>query len=515
MDFDPNDIEEVDEFDFDPNDIEEVEKYSQTDSALRGAAQGATFGFADEIAGAFGGLSSYVDPNSDPTATWSERYSQSRDASRRAFDDAYKQNPYSYGAGELGASVVTALAPGGLVVKGAQGLSKGAQLARGAQAGSKLAKLGKVARTGTLQAGLYGAGDSEQENLSDVAKDAAKAAALGAGTNLALAGFGKAIPKEKFADAYKYLANKLGSGSKRLAERSAVHATVGNQAKYMDDLVRRGKVGERGRAILDEGLLDGIAPNRQKLYSNATAKKSQIGKELGDLVENEFSDISVDGSKIASKIRSYADDIAGPQNEGVYNQLLKQADAYDEMGSIPMKEAQRLKNQYQWSMTDPSSQSLGKKSTNKLNRILSDSMEESVSDVGGDLTKYTDLKNRYSNIAGAEESVEKMASREQKNRLFSLTDYMAGAAGFSTTGPLGLAAAAGNKFARERGSGIVARSADKVGDLLMSSPQALGKYAAPLQSAAKRGQSAVGTTHFLLWKRDPEYRKLFQGDEDE
>ena len=173
---------------------------------------------------------------------------------------------------------------------------------------------------------------------------------------------------------------------------------------------------------------------------------------------NDFADVTVDGSNVAASIREYAESIGGPQNEGIYNKLMKQADAYEAMGQMPMAEAQRLKNQYKWSMKDPSSQSIGAEATNKLNRVLSDSMEDAVENSGGDLAGYQALKNKYHHITGAEESAEKLASRQAKNRTFSLTDYMAGGAGLGLDPTFGAVSIVGNKILRERGSSAMAKS---------------------------------------------------------
>jgi hypothetical protein len=48
----------------------------------------------------------------------------------------------------------------------------------------------------------------------------------------------------------------------------------------------------------------------------------------------------------------------------------------------------------------------------------------------------------------------------------------------------------------------------RLGEIIAKTPQALGKYAGPLQAAAKRGSQALATTHFILENKDPEYRKM-------
>jgi hypothetical protein len=49
------------------------------------------------------------------------------------------------------------------------------------------------------------------------------------------------------------------------------------------------------------------------------------------------------------------------------------------------------------------------------------------------------------------------------------------------------------------------------GDLIdfyvKNNPEALGKYAAPLLSAARNGAQGIATANFVLMNRDPEYRQ--------
>jgi len=73
---------------------------SKTESFVRGAAQGATMGFADEITAA---LESMATP---------KPYEQARSESREAYKTAKEANPKTSFAGEMGGAAATALVPG-------------------------------------------------------------------------------------------------------------------------------------------------------------------------------------------------------------------------------------------------------------------------------------------------------------------------------------------------------------------------------------------------------------------
>lgn len=142
------------------------------ESFARGAAQTATFGFADEIAGAFGSI---VGPKT---------YSQVRDESRANFKAAEEANPIASIAGSLAGGIIPV--PG---IAGA-GLARAAMSV--AKTGSNVAKAAKLAQTamqsqtvgaailrGAAMGGLAGAGAAEDGVLSGALSGAAIGGALG------------------------------------------------------------------------------------------------------------------------------------------------------------------------------------------------------------------------------------------------------------------------------------------------------------------------------------------------
>lgn len=132
------------------------------ESVGRGALQGATFGFADEIAGALG------------AAFGDKTYQQARDESRAKFKAAEDENPKAYMAGDLGGGLATAFVPGlgevGAAEKVGEGASLGAQVAKGIESG---AKFGAVQGLGSSNA------DLTQGDFKGAIADTVKGAAVG------------------------------------------------------------------------------------------------------------------------------------------------------------------------------------------------------------------------------------------------------------------------------------------------------------------------------------------------
>lgn len=63
------------------------------------------------------------------------------------------------------------------------------------------------------------------------------------------------------------------------------------------------------------------------------------------------------------------------------------------------------------------------------------------------------------------------------------------------------------KFVKNNYHSFAATSLNQLSKLVGSTPQVFGRYAAPLQDAAKRGSTALAATHFALYQNDPKYRE--------
>lgn len=105
-----------------------------------------------------------------------------------------------------------------------------------------------------------------------------------------------------------------------------------------------------------------------------------------------------------------------------------------------------------------------------------------MADSDPNLVKALQGANRdYSVATTAKKLADEQVSRGEKNRSFSMTDYLSGIAGAagggSLLGPMGAVAGAvapvANKIARERGNQILAGSSKTLADFLRNNPQAI------------------------------------------
>lgn len=139
---------------------------SKAESALRGGAQGLSFGFADEATARLESIMKGVE------------YEKALKESRQAYRQAQEANPITYTGSEIAGGVLPALIPG--VGQAATG-----------------AKLGRLALMGAGTGALSGLGMSEGETVGEIAKDAAIGGALGGGLPVLGRGIAKGVQSLK------------------------------------------------------------------------------------------------------------------------------------------------------------------------------------------------------------------------------------------------------------------------------------------------------------------------------
>lgn len=127
--------------------VPNAEPPSILESVGRGALQGASFGFADEIAGALG------------AAFTPKTYRQARDESRAAYAAAKEANPKAYVAGEIGGGLASAVIPGGVLGKAAEG---------GAAAVEAAPTIGRLALKGAATGAAYGGAQALGDSTADL-----------------------------------------------------------------------------------------------------------------------------------------------------------------------------------------------------------------------------------------------------------------------------------------------------------------------------------------------------------
>ena len=301
------------------------EEMSQTEAALRGAAQGLTFDLADELAGMAGAAGETVFGEAKLRDIL-DTYEQQRDISREQFKQAEETHPGTYLAGELGGGILPAIATGGagaVASLGRVGMKQAAKQA--AKAGAKFGAASAFGRT------------EEIEDIGQVAKDVA----LGAGTGAALGAVMPAAEKgirgiarggKNFVKkTAKFLGDNLGdidaADTARLLKDPTLLSSVKDYGEIADELLKVsnkqlkdfGNIAGKGRKALSEKAdiqtADIMAVIDDKL-GNITFADEEIRKPLTRLrgwVEKEYSA----GMMSEKQVQEVMDELAEKAYKGV------------------------------------------------------------------------------------------------------------------------------------------------------------------------------------------------------
>jgi hypothetical protein len=446
---------------FDPDKyLAKARPTSGLESGLRGAAQGALLGFADEGAGVVGAIKDKFTSDED----FSSLYEKHRDESRRNYKHARESNPMAYGAGEIGGAVASSLVPLGAASKTIGGL---------ALAGAKLGTLGAV-------------GASEGKNAAEVVEDAGKGLVTGAALGAAGGYVGKKASEKipAFADWLKEIAEKRAFKS------------LGGLKKANDRALAKGIDRSIGRQLLDDNIVTPLA-SKETMASKVQEKLGETSKNYKDLIQKvanadglddvqraALSRVKFTPSEVAEQLKQEVREEFSNLPEEVIAPRLKQIDQWLSSNKpMNIDEAQAFKTQMQKFIKDSSYWKDPSQSQEVLTAIRRKA-KEGIERMGdeyanvshGQSGQVRELNKKMGGLLEADDILQDKLARDQANRSVSLTDYIAGAGGLASDpgligGIKGLALAAGNKFMRAKGNQIAATGADAMADFLLKSPK--------------------------------------------
>lgn len=431
------------------------------ESVARGAAQGASFNFADELTAALesGAGSLGIVPD--------KSYEQSLQESRQAYKTAEESNPEAYLGGEIGGGIATAFVPG-------LNAAKGASLAT---------KLG----VGAAQGAASGIGRAE--NLQEAGVGAALGGLAGtAGVGLA-EGAGKLLSKGA-----EKLAPKLEGTIERFGQK-AIGATAKQAEKIKPGTVKN--MLEAGQI----GWLDtagDIAKNVEAPLNTAT---SQIDEALRASNQNiNVSDFTTEIEDTIARLQST------PQGQPVARQLQTilndiRATGKDSVGILEAETTKRAFNDRIKNWADAMSGAANKEAYD----VYRSGVERAVDKFDpGTAKEFIDAKKTFGMLRPVQDIAEARQQQRDYSPMLSLKDALVAAA---AGGDLkGVIAAVTQKVTAPRASSIAANATFRLQKALNSNLGA--KYGATIKNALSRGQNAAAATDYLLQQTSQEYRQL-------
>lgn len=243
-----------------------ISEPGQLESLGRGAVQGATLGFGDEITGAgksaVQSLLESLNLTPDDKLSFEQKYDNERDITRANNKAAEDANPWTYGGGNIAGAVGTGLLAGGagVVAKGA-----GALGLTGLESAAASGGLGALSTVGAGEGALMGLGSSNADNLKDQLIDTGTGAAIGGLAPVALKGAGKLI---------KGTAGAIDSGITAIPKAGEYYTNLKDIAKEGAANLQDSFKGTAQKA------LSKLSSSAEDLKSQGLAQEAKFGKDL-------------------------------------------------------------------------------------------------------------------------------------------------------------------------------------------------------------------------------------------
>lgn len=477
----------------------------------RGELSGLTFNKAPQVLAGVETAKQWVKGNPKPLGDIYEREKGLQFETQAA---ANEQHPIASTVGQIAGSI-----PAGL----AAGITSAPQIA------------------GAAMVSRYGAnpGETPEEERAGMLKEGATQGLIGAGAN--------------------YVTNKLPgvlSGAKESLENFAgERGFKAAGAQLRDERLANKQFGSPqniGQQLLKEGIVE-PGDNVDRIAEKAAAKAKDYGQQINTYVKrikDEHGEApGIDMVAVANKIKSEIGDelkgvpFAGSQRERIAKEsetLLEPYELKDDTGkivgykSVSFEDATMLRRkldaQISKAYKNPNANPFQQEQM-KFRKILDEAIDSHLDTLGGESSvEFKALKNKYRISRTAQDMAEDKLLRDNSNRFFSPTDYLVGGAGAAagaakgyqeggvtgaiTGGIEGAALGATHKLIRERGPSTFAGAAQGIANKIPKNPEALGKFADVLKGAAARGQGAYQATHNIMYKNNPEYRKLIDSQNE-
>lgn len=300
---------------------------SARESFLRGGAQGATFGFADEIEGAV------KTPFSDKS------YEELRDLARAEYKAAEDVNPKTFMTGDALASIAVP----GASLKALSKVDKAKKLLDSYKNASKLKKGATILGAGAVEGTGRGEGEGVIEKTSDALFGAGLAGLGGAAANLGAKGI-KAIAKRGNIDELEKLAKKELDQSNVQGLRS-IDAPKESFSEGLEKITKNAKVQPEdltGSVGVREGIIrTNVSPDE------AYAKALNFKKDLSKSYEKNLDSLKGYAVKDPQEATVVADEMHREIVEQIDDQI-KNTAGFDEKTAIDLlKKADELKDDIQ------------------------------------------------------------------------------------------------------------------------------------------------------------------------
>lgn len=502
------------------------DKPSKAESFLRGAGEGATFGFGDELsAAAQPGVNKVLDALNigklfgggyDVGDTDTSTYKERRDEFRKENMDAAAANPGYNLVGNVLGAIPASIAGGGLLA----GAGKGAQALSKAEKAARLAKQGLM--LSTAEGALAGAGNSEE--LNTTLGDTLKGGAIGLGVGAA--GLGVAAGANKISKTL----SKADKIADTLADQHARRA-LGFKKQHFNKLAGGAEQADEIAGVLrkkglfkygisEEAMARSVNEMKEEAYNaidniyNSTGLGDEIGGNANDIINRINTNVFPDQKNLASfkPYKRKLDDVIADI----------QAHAVNEAGDLTHNGILKIKQFLGELGFDKGANDRGSKVYQKAWQEAKNYIDETIEKASSksNLSNLKEANKLYFSAEKGAKALKNKINQESSNRAFSLMKSIGGGIGGTVGGVPGAIAGytameLGDRFGQQTASKVLGSTAKKlqhpVMKMVTNAPAKFGeKYGRVLSQAAARGPSAVASTHYTMMQKDPEYRKQYE-----
>lgn len=409
-----------------------------------------------------------VEPASwEQLLTNNKDYLESRDSNIRNIEGLKESNPYAYyGGSAAGLTNMALMTPTGITPE----LQRAFQFSKGLKSKTLAAQAAKL---GTALGFLSNPGDVE-----GMVNELQLGSRLGNAIIGLIGGYGAQVGIDKIAKYSTPLAKKILSYAEMKAAR-ALGLERATQRKIGEKAVQK-----VGRYALDEDIVTPLSGTRKMMARNeATRQKGGKMMEEAYTAIDEAAKPQFDPTKVAQDV---TEELGGfwrsPINKGEAAQLDNMIEAIimrggDTAEKIPLKVAQELKQEIgkvaNWknNLTITDKERMARDAYGIISKAIDDAAEKGAKSINksGIVEKLTKGKELYAGAKTAETLLEKRLAREQGNKFFGLTDWIAGGAAFAVDPKL-LALVGVKKIAERYGNQVISRTLDKVGKEMLKIP---------------------------------------------
>lgn len=460
------------------------------ESLVRGGAQGATLGFADELTGAGEAV---IKKLSGHDATFGDLYEKSRDESRANYRAAKTANPKTFLTGEVGGGLASLIAaPAAATIKGAAAVGAG---------------VGAVSALGGSEDDLT-TNEGQISTAKKVALQSLVGGALGAGG--------------------KYIADKFAPAIlEPIAERRAAKAAGAMKSDFVklgDDELR-----EAGRVALDTDIIKPGFSGTDDMMARTTAIQDVAGETIGgtmDVIDDAGLRVYKPKNALDAFVKD-APDVRDPALRPLRGKVADMTSSLarkDRYKMSTMRSAQDYKKMLSdLAYGEKATLQPGQEVTDLARRSVSDELERATAEGAeqlGDqdlLAHYLEAKRVYGGTKTLDKLLGKRQAGELGNQEVGLPELGAATAAAAATGNPGAAIGTGGalKAIKRFGNQNVAWGADRISKTLQFiTDKAPAHVVTTLQNAAQRGAQAFAVANYLMQQQSPEYSAALKNMEE-